>query len=74
MGWPYAAEPPLEPPEPNIDGVWVCEDCEEVIPGDCIAFEVDGKYYCETCMDERRHYAPFKADYDPRNEYDPSED
>ena len=27
-------EPPVEPPEPKVDGVLQCCECEETIPGD----------------------------------------
>ena len=30
----YEPELPLEPPEPEVDGVLTCCECEEVIPGD----------------------------------------
>lgn len=56
-------ERPLEPPEPEIDGALTCCDCEEVIPGDTWYFEVDGKYYCEQCMEDHKHSAPYREEW-----------
>lgn len=60
-------ELPLEPPERPIDGAYTCCCCDEVIPGDEWYFEVNGEYYCESCMEDMKHVAPYReevADYD----------
>ena len=56
-------EPPIDPPEPKVDGVLICCDCEETIPGDEYYYEVDGNYYCESCMQNHRHLAPFRDEW-----------
>ena len=52
-------EPPVEPPEPEVDGALQCCECEETIPGDSYYFDIDGMYFCEECMKEHRHIAPY---------------
>ena len=52
-------EPPVEPPEPKVDGILQCCECEETIPGDEWYYEINGNYYCESCMQDHRHVAPF---------------
>ena len=56
-------EPPVEPPEQKVDGALTCCECEEVIPGDEWYYEVDGNYYCESCMQDHRHVAPFSGEW-----------
>ena len=59
----YEPELPLEPPESEVDGVLTCCECEEVIPGDEWYFEVNGNYYCERCMEDHKHLAPFRGEW-----------
>ena len=59
----YEPERPLEPSEQKVDGVFTCCECEETIPGDEWYFEVDGKYYCERCMEDHKHLAPFREEW-----------
>lgn len=61
-------ERPLEPPEPDNTGIWVCEDCGKTIPGDSVACDFDGTYYCEDCLRSHFKFAPYKEDYDPRGD------
>lgn len=56
-------ERPVEPREEKVDGVLVCCECGEVIPGDEYYFELDGAYYCESCMDDHKHVAPFRGEW-----------
>ena len=49
----------LEPPEPKVDGALQCCECEETIPGDSYYFDINGMYFCEECMKEHRHIAPY---------------
>lgn len=56
----YTPEPSLIPPEPDIDGGWICKMCEEVIPGDEWAYTVNGDHYCMDCMDSMRECAPYR--------------
>lgn len=53
----------LEPPEPKVDGTLQCCECEETIPGDSYYFEVNGLYFCEECMKEHRHTAPYADEW-----------
>lgn len=50
----------LTPPEREVDGKYVCDDCGEVIPGGEFCYVVEGKCYCEDCMG-KYHYtiAPY---------------
>lgn len=52
-------EPPVEPPERKVDGALQCCECEKMIPGDSYYFDIDGMYFCEECMKEHRHIAPY---------------
>lgn len=64
MSYPYyEPERPLEPAEQEVDGALVCCECEETIPGDAWYFEVGGQYYCEDCMNDHKHLAPFKGEW-----------
>lgn len=68
MNYYYYREPerPLELPEPEVDGILVCEECEEVIPGGDPYFEIEGHAYCECCARYRfGHTAPYREDYAP---------
>lgn len=58
-------ELPMEPPERQVDGVLVCCECEETIPGDTHYYEVDGKIYCEDCMQDHIHTAPYAIELNP---------
>ena len=56
-------EPPVEPPEPEVDGALQCCECEETIPGDSYYFDINGMYFCEGCMKEHRHIAPYTNEW-----------
>lgn len=56
-------ERPVEPPEREVDGVLQCCECEETIPGDSYYFDIDGMYFCEECMREHRHIAPYNNEW-----------
>lgn len=63
MPYNYVPELPLEPPEPEVDGVHVCAECKETIPGGETCYHVGDDYYCETCMSEFRTTAPYKGEW-----------
>lgn len=56
-------ESPVEPPEPKVDGALQCCECEETIPGDSYYFDINGMYFCEECMREHRHIAPYADEW-----------
>lgn len=56
-------ELPIDPPEPKVDGVLTCCDCEEIIPGGEDYYEVDGNYYCEACMQNHIRVAPYAEEW-----------
>jgi len=53
---------PLEPPEPRVDGKLICEECEEIIPGDYWYFDFNGHILCESCAEDHKHLAPFREE------------
>ena len=62
----YEPERSLEPPEPEVDGILVCAECEEIIPGGDPYFEIAGRAYCESCARYRfERTAPYREDYAP---------
>lgn len=56
-------ELPVEPPETKVDGALQCCECEETIPGDSYYFDINGMYFCEECMKEHRHIAPYTNEW-----------
>lgn len=56
-------EQPVDPPERKVDGALTCCECEETIPGDDWYFEIDGYCYCEACMEQHKHVAPFRGEW-----------
>lgn len=62
----YEPERSLEPPGPEVDGILVCEECEEIIPGGDPYFEINNCAYCECCARYRfERTAPYREDYAP---------
>lgn len=53
-------EPPLDPPEPEI--AFYCDDCGgEIYVGETY-YRIDGKNYCEYCIEASKEIA--EKDYD----------
>lgn len=53
------------PNAPEPEPVYICDECEEgIYPGET-AYEIGGKYYCETCIDNARFIAEAPEPYEP---------
>lgn len=48
--------------EYKVDGELHCSICGQLIPGGEWFYEVDGKAYCEDCMDDCKHTAPYRGE------------
>ena len=59
----YVPERALEPPETEVDGVYRCAQCNEIIPGGEVCYKIGDAYYCEECLSDFRVTAPYKDEY-----------
>lgn len=45
------------PNAPEPEPVYICDECDEgIYPGETV-YEIGGKYYCETCIDNAGYIA-----------------
>lgn len=53
------------PNAPEPEPVYICDNCDEGIYAGETVYEIDGKYYCETCIDNAGYIAEEPEEYEP---------
>ena len=53
------------PNAPEPEPVYTCAHCDDAIYAGEYVYEIDGKYYCETCIDNAGFTAEYPDEYEP---------